>query len=221
MKASSENIFWQFDVAHWYQALNSSPDGLSQTQAITMLAASGHPAKSSSAFKKGLYLFLRQYKSPLMLLMIGAVVLSFFLGDTTDAYILLTILLSSGLVGFWQEYNSEQVLQKLESMIALQCTIVRAGKAQEMPAANIVPGDVLEFNAGDMIPADCLLIEANELYANEASLTGESFPTRKEPAVLPAQTELASRVNCLWKGTNIVSGNARAMAIMTNVFLER
>jgi len=78
-----------------------------------------------------------------------------------------------------------------------------------------VPGDVLLFKAGDMIPADCLIIESNELHCNEASLTGESYPVRKQFGKLDENTELSKRINCLWEGTNIVSGNAKALVIQT------
>jgi Mg2+-importing ATPase len=100
-------------------------------------------------------------------------------------------------------------------MFSLKCTVLRDGKQEDIVSTLIVPGDVLIFNAGDMIPADCLLIEADELYVNEASLTGESFPVRKEVGKLDEHIELGKRINCLWEGTNIVSGNAKALVILT------
>ena len=100
-------------------------------------------------------------------------------------------------------------------MIALKSTVLRDGKPQEIISSHIVSGDVLLFKAGDMIPADCLLTESNELHVNEASLTGESFPVRKEIGIIDAQTELSKRNNCLWEGTNIVSGTAKVLVIET------
>ncbi len=207
--------FWQFDINHWFQKLNSSPKGLTQSAAEKLLLQSGHKMATTSSFRKDVWLFLGQFKSPLMLLLIGAVLLSAFLGDTSDVFIILFIVVSTGLLSFFQERNAGRVVEKLQSMISLKCTVLRDGNEQEILSTHIVEGDVLIFRAGDMIPADCLVMDANELHANEASLTGESFPVRKAPEVLDEATELAKRTNCLWKGSSIVSGSAKALVIHT------
>lgn len=215
MEPNSTDSFWQFDSDHWFQQLKSSANGLSQQTADNILQASGIVRKGKSNLQKDLLLFFGQFKSPLMLLLIGAVILSAFLGDTSDVFIILFIVLSTGTLSFFQERNASKVVEKLQSMIALKTTVIRDGKEQDLMASVIVPGDVLVFNAGDMIPADCLLITLNELYVNEASLTGESYPVVKEIAILPTDTELSKRSNCLWEGTNIVSGTASALVINT------
>ena len=209
------NNFWQFDINYWSQKLNSSANGLSQTEADKILLQDGLHQKPKSLFRKDITLFFGQFKSPLMLLLIGAVILSAFLGDTSDVFIILFIVLSAGLLGFIQERNAGRVVEKLQSMILLKSTVLRDGAPKEINSNEIVAGDVLVLNAGNIIPADCLLIEANELYANEATLTGESFPVRKEAGILDEHTELAKRTNCLWEGTNVVSGNAKALVIQT------
>lgn len=215
MPAKDENNFWEYDTNHWFGVLNSSANGLTQAAVNRIVQAKGlHPVRNSS-FKKYFFLFLSQFKSPLMLLLIGAVILSGLLGDTSDVIIILFIVVSTGLLSFYQERNAGKVVEKLQSLISIKSTVLREGVQQEIIASNIVSGDILILNAGDLLPADCLLLSSDELYANEASLTGESFPTRKEPGVLPVQTELANRSNCLWEGTNIVSGNATALVIQT------
>ncbi|MBS1552458.1 MAG: magnesium-translocating P-type ATPase [Bacteroidetes bacterium] len=215
MNSSSEEIFWQFDKEYWFNKLGSSDNGLSQSAAEEIFLQSGSVRKSVSQFKKDLLLFAGQFKSPLMILLLGAVLLSAFLGDNTDGIIILFIVLSTGLLSFYQERNAGRVVEKLQSMIALKSNVLRDGKETEIISAQAVRGDVIIFNAGDLIPADCLIIEANELYVNEASLTGESFPVRKFPGVTEELTELSKRTNCLWEGTNIVSGNAKALVINT------
>ncbi|HET6992831.1 MAG TPA: HAD-IC family P-type ATPase, partial [Bacteroidia bacterium] len=215
MEPSSENCFWQNDSKYWFQKLNSSEHGLSQADAQRILLQTAHPASHISGFRKDLLLFWSQFRSPLMLLLIGAVIISAFLGDTSDVFIILFIVLSTGLMSFFQERNAGKVVEKLQSMIALKSTVLRDGKEQEIISSKIVAGDVISLKAGDLIPADCLLIESNELNANEASLTGESFPVRKEVGVLDAKTELSHRHNCLWEGSNIVSGTAKAIVIQT------
>jgi P-type Mg2+ transporter len=215
MQTLPPNTFWQFEPSYWFQKLGSSANGISQIEAEKILRQSDQFIKKSSHFQKDLLLFISQFKSPLMLLLIGAVVLSAFLGDTSDVFIILFIVVSTGLLSFFQERNAGRVVEKLQSMISLKSTVLRDGKAQEIVNNSVVVGDVLVFNAGDMIPADCLLIEADELNVNEASLTGESYPVRKELGILAEKTELSKRANCLWEGSNIVSGNAKALVIQT------
>ena len=217
MQKTAENRFWQFDTNYWFQQLNSAETGLTQVSADKILFEQGLHPKSKSAFKKNILLFISQFKSPLMLLLIGAVIISGFLGDTSDVLIILFIVLSTGLLSFFQERNAGKVVEKLQSMISLKASVIREGRQQEISSTQIVKGDVIILNAGDMLPADCLIIESDELYANQASLTGESFPVRKEASVLEEQTELTKRTNCLWEGTNIVSGNAKALVIQTGV----
>lgn len=215
MLTNAPNKFWQFEPSYWYQKLESSENGLSQSNAEKILQQSSHFVRKRSVFEKDFLLFISQFKSPLMLLLIGAIIISAFLGDTSDVFIILFIVVSTGLLSFFQERNAGRIVEKLQSMISLKSTVLRDGKAQEINNENVVVGDVLLFNAGDMIPADCLLIEANELNANEASLTGESFPVRKEAGALVDETELSKRTNCLWEGANIISGNAKALVIAT------
>lgn len=215
MQNIDKSSFWQYDANSWIQKLNSSANGLSQSDAANILAKSSTKRRSKSSFEKDTLLLLSQFKSPLMLLLIGAVVISAFLGDTSDVIIIMFIVLSTGLMSFFQERNAGKVVEKLQSMIALKCRVLRDSQEQEIVSSEIVSGDILVLKAGDMLPADCLLIEANELHASEASLTGESYPVSKAVGVLDVQTELSKRSNCLWEGTNIVSGTAKAVVINT------
>ena len=209
------NNYWQYDSAYWFAKLNSSATGLSQTQAEKIAKLSDKAVKNKSVFEKDALLLLSQFKSPLMLLLIGAVILSAFLGDTSDVFIILFIVVSTGLLSFFQERNAGRIVEKLQSMISLTSTVLRDGKNQEVNNRDVVAGDVVLFRAGDMVPADCLLIEAAELNVNEASLTGESYPVRKEIGVLNANTDLSKRTNSLWEGTNVVSGTAKGLVIQT------
>ncbi|MGZ8538004.1 MAG: magnesium-translocating P-type ATPase [Flavisolibacter sp.] len=215
MQTTTENRFWQFNTDHWFQQFNSSEQGLSLASAHKILLEQGLHPKGKPVFKKDFLLFVSQFKSPLMLLLIGAVIISAFLGDNSDVFIILFIVLSTGLLSFFQERNAGKVVEKLQSMLSIKATVLRDGLQQEIASTQIVKGDLIILNAGDMLPADCLLIESDELYANESSLTGESYPTRKEAGILDEQTELTKRTNCLWEGTNIVSGNAKALVIQT------
>lgn len=215
MQITTENRFWQFSTSYWIQQFNSTNQGFTQASADKIILEQGLRPKSKSDLKKDLLLFVSQFKSPLMLLLIGAVIISGFLGDQSDVFIILFIVLSTGLLSFFQERNAGKVAEKLQSMISLKATVLRDGIVQDINSKLVVKGDIIILNAGDMLPADCLIIESDELYANEASLTGETYPTRKEAGVLDELTELNKRTNCLWEGTNIVSGNAKALVIKT------
>ncbi|MBF2707778.1 magnesium-translocating P-type ATPase [Flavobacterium soyangense] len=215
MQTQPTATFWQFDTNYWFQKLGSSHKGLSQIDVNKILAQTNHYKKKKSIFIKEGFLFISQFKSPLMLLLIGAVILSAFLGDTSDVFIILFIVLSTGLLSFFQERNAGRIVEKLQSIIALKSKVIREGIEKEIISSEIVSGDILLLKAGDMLPADCLIIESNELHANEASLTGESYPTAKAAGILVENTELVKRTNCLWEGTNIVSGSAKVLVINT------
>ena len=179
MLNNNQSRFWEFDTTFWISNLSSSPNGLTTDQATAILLRQGNIKKQQSRLHKDIVLFVNQFKSPLMILLIGAVVISAFLGDPSDVYIILTILLSTGILSFTQERSASKVIEKLQSLIAIKCTVKRDGQFIEIDAKLVAPGDIILFHAGDMIPADCMLIESNELHVNESSLTGESFPVRR------------------------------------------
>lgn len=161
------------------------------------------------------HLLTRQFSSPLILLLLIAVILSAFLKQTSDAIIIVAIILLTGLMGFWQELNAGKAAEKLKSLTLISHEVIREARLVDVYSEYVVPGDVLVLNAGDTLPADCRILESRELHVNESALTGESFPAEKEAGVLPPETALAKRSNCLWNGTNIISGTALAVAVFT------
>ncbi|MBK9735705.1 MAG: magnesium-translocating P-type ATPase [Saprospiraceae bacterium] len=215
MNSQDTKAFWQFDIDYWFEKLHSSEKGISELSAVNYQKTTGQESAGRSKFIKHIKLFFTQFLNPLMLLLIGAVILSAFLGDISEVIIIMFIVLSAGIVSFLQEMKAGNVITKLQSLISIKSTVLRDGTYVEIPAKSMVPGDVVIFNAGDIIAADCMLITSNELHVNEASLTGESFPVRKDLGTIQADTELSKRKNCLWEGTNIVSGKARALVINT------
>jgi Mg2+-importing ATPase len=158
-------------------------------------------------------LLLRQFTSPIILILIGAAALSAFLGDATDAGIIVAIVLASGLLGFWQEHTAANAVAKLSAVVATKARVLRDGAEVLLPIKQIVPGDVVLFSAGALIPADCRLLEARDLFVNEAALTGETYPVEKTPGAIPATTALAHRTNSVFMGTHVVSGTARAVVV--------
>lgn len=156
---------------------------------------------------------LGQFKSPITILLVFAATLSLFLHDTIDATIILVIVGLSGLLGFWQEHSATNAVAKLLELVSVTARVRRDGVAQAVPPHEIVPGDVIELAAGATIPADCVLLEARDLFTNEAALTGESFPVEKAVGTSPADAPLSKRSNVVFAGTHVVSGTGLAVVV--------
>ncbi len=216
---SPVTLFWSSTAADLLARLGTSPQGLSPDEARQRLAQSGanllKPKKRTD-----LTLLLAQYKSPIILILVFACLLSFALGDQADALIILTILLVSGLLGFWQERGATNAVAKLLAIVQIKAMVRRQGEPLEIPVEEVVPGDVVILDAGDVIPGDCLTLESKDLFVDEAALTGETFPVEKEAGVLAAETPLAKRTNTLFMGTHVVSGAASAVVVLTGAATE-
>ena len=214
-KKSLVGAYWSLSAAEALSSLNTTPQGLTGDDARQRLARSGSQTRDRNGATSTISLLLSQFKSPIILILLFAVGLSFFLHDSINAVIILAIVLMSGLLGFWQERGAANAVAKLLAIIQVQTTILRDGKPTEIPVGRIVPGDIVLLNAGDVIPGDSLLLESNNLFVNEASLTGETFPVEKTSGVLPADTPLAKRTNSLFTGTYAVSGTGVALITKT------
>jgi Mg2+-importing ATPase len=195
--------------------LSSSRQGLSLRTADERIFRQRREANIRPRWEKTLALLARQFSSPLIILMAVAVVFSMLLGQYSDGSIILVILLASALLAFWQELNAGRSVELLEKMIETKHAVLREGRARDVPVNEVVEGDVLVLNAGDIIPADSVLIESRELRINESALTGESFPVDKTAELPPAAMPVAKRPNCLWAGTNVITGDAKAIVVKT------
>ena len=197
------------------QQLQTTAQGLTTDEARARLTRYGanllKPKKKSDAFT----LLVSQFKSPIILILFIATGLSFFLGDPVDAFIILTIILVSGLLGYWQEHSAANAVEKLLAIVQIKASVLRDGSPKEIPVEAIVPGDIVILNAGDVVPGDGLVDESKDLFIDEATLTGETYPVEKSVGVLAAETPLGQRTNALWMGTHVVSGSAKALVIST------
>ena len=197
------------------QQLQTTAQGLTTDEARARLTRYGtnllKPKKKSDA----LTLLVSQFESPIILILFIATGLSFFLGDPIDAFIILTIILVSGLLGYWQEHSAANAVEKLLAIVQIKASVLRDGSPKEIPVEAIVPGDMVILNAGDVVPGDCLVDESKDLFIDEATLTGETYPVEKSVGVLAAETPLGQRTNALWMGTHVVSGSAKALVIRT------
>ncbi len=211
----SHAAFWSVSAAELLRQLGSAPHGLSGEEARKRLAQYGanrlKPAKKSDA----LTLLVSQFKSPIILILLFATGMSFFLHDRADALIILVIVLASGLLGFWQEKSAANAVAKLLAIVQIKAMAIRDGRQVEIPVEEAVPGDVVVLNAGDVVPADCRILESRDLFVDEAALTGETYPVEKSDAAAPEATPLARRTGAMWMGTHVISGSAKAVVAFT------
>ena len=154
-----------------------------------------------------------QFRSPIILILIVAALVSLFLSDPTDAVIILAIIAASALLGFWQEHGAVKAVSSLLALVHVTTEVWRDGRKVEIPLDDIVPGDVVELTAGSSIPGDGLLLEAKDLFVDEAALTGESYPTEKDAGIVPEAAPLGQRTNSVFMGTHVVSGQAKAVIL--------
>ena len=162
-----------------------------------------------------LQLLLSRFKTPLVLILIVAAVISLAVGDWPDAVIVLGIVLMTAVLGFFQEYRASRAVDALRESVALQASVLRDGRLQSIPAADIVPGDVVELSAGSLVPADSRVLEARDCFVNQALLTGETLPVEKQPGLCAADASLPQRANCVFRGTSLRSGWARVLVVRT------
>lgn len=215
---TSQTWHGELPLSQLYEALATDGTGLDKQEAARRLQSvrrnEHHPA---GRLRKILAILVNQFRSPLVLLLLVAVVLSAFLGEVSDTLIIGCIILASGLLSFWQEFKAGKAVEKLQKLISQKSRVFRDSAELTIDAADVVAGDLVLLRAGDIIPADCRIIDSNELHVNESSLTGESFPAEKMPGQLNGQTALSGSFNCLWQGTSVISGTGRALVVRTGL----
>jgi Mg2+-importing ATPase len=212
--------YWNASPDELLIKLQTSREGMSTTAVQERLLQFGFNQLKPKRSMGFITMLSGQFKSPIILILIFAALLSFFLHDRTDAIIIIIIVLISGLLGFWQERGATNAVKKLLAMVEIKATVIRDGRITELAADQTVPGDIVVLSAGEMVPGDCRLLEAKDLYANEATLTGETYPVEKMAAELAIDTPLPQRTNCLFMGTNIISGNGKAVVVKTGKSTE-
>ncbi|MCC6739735.1 MAG: cation-translocating P-type ATPase [Planctomycetia bacterium] len=196
-------------------------EGLAPGEAAARLARHG-PNRLSEPVRVSAWMLLAgQFRNVLVILLLVAVALSAFLGHVLEAAVIAAIILLAVLLGFVQEFRAERSLEALRKLAAPRARVRRGGRDLDVPAVELVPGDILLLAAGDRVAADARLVEAAALAADEAPLTGESAPVEKDAAaVLPAATPVAERLNLVFSGTAVTLGRATAAVVATGMATE-
>ena len=218
--SQSDKPFWTLSSEDALNQLGTNVTGLTQDEAQKRLVRFGANLLKPKKKTDTLTLLINQFRSPLVLILIIAAVLAFFLKDPVNGGIILVIVVASGLLGFWQERGSTMAVQKLMAIIQTKVSAMRGGNLKDVPLEEIVQGDVISLSAGDVVPADCLIIESKDLFVDEATLTGETYPAEKSVGLLPKETVISHRTNSLFMGTHIISGSSRAVVVNTGTGTE-
>ncbi|MFA6355247.1 MAG: magnesium-translocating P-type ATPase [Candidatus Paceibacterota bacterium] len=193
--------------------------GLSSIEAKKYLSKFGENTIFHRKKLQPFVMLLKKFNSPLLFLLMGAALISFFFGQRVNASILLVMILVSVLLDFYNSYKSEKVAEKLVESVASTATVRRDGQKVELPFHSLVPGDIVELSAGDVIPADCVVLSADDFFVNEAPLTGESFPVEK--FVMESKvsfTDIALKLSdttAVFMGTSVVTGFAVVEVVET------
>jgi magnesium-transporting ATPase (P-type) len=172
----------------------SGRDGLTSLEAVRRLGTWGPNVLRGEQGVSSVRLFYEQVRNPLVLILVGAALVSFFAGDWTDGVVVVAIVLLSSGIGFLRERDSRRAIDRLRARLTLEARVVRDGTVQRVPSRTLVPGDIVLLSAGALVPADGRIWEATDLFVNEAPLTGEPFPAEKRAGIVPASASLAERV---------------------------
>lgn len=195
----------------------SKGSGLSTEQVAHRISEFGPNTLKAYALPGKSEIFFRQIKNPMTLTLGLAVLISIFVGEGLDAFAIFLILILNAFIGYFQENKSINAIEALKKLSAPKVRVIRNGKTETINSEAIVPGDIIQIEAGDLVSADARIIEAYQLSSDEAALTGESIPVEKIKEVLPVDTILPDRSNMIHSGSAINSGSGYAVVTQTGM----
>ncbi|WP_159887077.1 calcium-translocating P-type ATPase, SERCA-type [Paenibacillus puerhi] len=218
----SQKPWYQWTSEEILQSSGTEPSqGLSSEEADKRLASHGKNELAEGQSVSPVTLFLNQFKDFMVLVLVGATLVSGLLGEYLDAVTIIAIIIMNGILGFLQEFRAERSLRALKELSAPNAKVLRDGKVSSIPARELVPGDLIVLESGDRIPADIRFIESSGVYAEESALTGESVPVSKHTSVLEQdEIPLGDQRNLGFMGTMITRGTAKGVVVRTGMQTE-
>ncbi len=204
------------------KSLATSENGLDSQEARQRLATDGPNQLTVRRGRSRLAIFLEQFKSPLILILLGAAVIAFFMEKGLDVYVILAIVFINATLGYVLEQRAAGAIAALQRLTSPRARVIRGGRVEEIPASEVVAGDILLLESGDRVAADARIIHASELAIAEAELTGESLPVSKDSRAIEGEAHLplGDRVNMAFMSTAVVSGRGRAVVVATGMATE-
>ncbi|MCL2477338.1 magnesium-translocating P-type ATPase [Candidatus Bathycorpusculum sp.] len=207
-------------IEELYERMDTSPQGLTSEQAAERIEVYGRNELARESKHSILKDFLLHFKSPLVLILLFAAVISGVLNEHVNMIIILIIVFASIALDSYQESKASKAAELLKQKVTTTATVIRDGVRQETALPEIVPGDVIYLSAGDILPADARVISAKDLFVNQSALTGESFPVEKVAGSVKKGGSLVDWSNYCFMGTSIVSGSATAVVLKTGSSTE-
>ncbi len=214
-------MHWQMEAEKVAEVLKTSPQGLSSEEARKRLREYGPNELVEKKKKRPIEMFLDQFRDFMILVLIGAAVISGLIGEVTDTIAIIVIVVLNAIIGFVQEYRAEKAMAALKEMAAPTATVIRDGVPANISASELIPGDVVILEAGRVVPADMRLIEVAQIKVEEAALTGESVPVEKHTKALHDEMlSLGDRKNMVYKGTFVTYGRGLGIVVATGMGTE-
>lgn len=209
------------EIEEIFKELDTSLRGLSSEEARRRLQEYGPNELKEKKKKTPFIMFLDQFKDFMILVLIGAAIISGIIGEPSDTVAIIVIVILNAVIGFIQEYRAEKAMATLKKMASPVGTVIRDGNVMNIPSSEIVPGDMVLLEAGNVVPADLRLIEAVHLKIEEAALTGESVPVEKITVTLKEEAlPLGDRKNMAYKGTIVTYGRGKGIVVATGMNTE-
>ncbi len=211
---------WSVKVEDIFTALTTQSHGLSEKDIEQRRSLYGTNVLQKYAKKSGVAIFFKQLASPLIFILLGAAVVTFLLKEWIEVIVVMTAVLVNAGLGFFREYHAENTLEKLSGFIKDRARVIRDGVEHEVDSEELFPGDIIKVSYGSRVPADARILSTNNIYVDEAILTGESKPIQKNVTTVSVSATVAERTNMLHAGTLVVDGFATAVVVATGINTE-
>ena len=204
---------WNKNIEEVLKYFNTSKMGLTDKEVETRIKKNGKNTIPKAKKETLLQIFIEQFKSPIIAILIVAAIFAILTKAQADAIFIFAVIIINSIIGTHQEWNSEKNSQKLENMIRINSKVLRDGEVKLIDSENIVVGDIILLESGDKVPADLRLIEVNELSIDESILTGESIPKFKDTEIQEDRADLVDRINIAYAGTIVTKGRGKGVVI--------
>ena len=215
MQNGTSNLAWYpLSLAEAVTSLDTDVDnGLTRSEVLDRQTRFGPNVLTKTAGKSPLSLFLQQFKNPMIYILLAATIVTVILQEYVEAIVILVIVLTNAVIGFFQEARALQAMEALSQAMEAEATVMREGNQSRIPASQLVPGDLVILQSGDKVPADLRLVRVRELQVDESALTGESVPVRKQTGSLAENTPLADRTNMAYSSALVTYGTGAGLVI--------
>lgn len=209
------NHYHSKSIESLFEEFRTSEKGLSEEESKKRIMQNGLNQITEKKEKPWIFKLLKQFHSPLIYVLFCAMIISFIFHHTTDAYVILVVVIINAVIGFIQERKAERAINALKKMVISYAKVYRNKEVIKVPSSRLVPGDIILLEEGDKVPADARLTEVDNFRTQESSLTGESLPQEKNIKLLPEKLTIGDRTNMVFMGTIVVSGEAKALVVAT------